>query len=175
VEDQADELLELEPGAVETLIIDPRWPYQRVLISRRAFLALVCAQAQLGPEIELVITRALEARTMFLPTLHSFGRLVGGLLFVLMYPRRAHERGEIFSPNGHDKDARQVDVALRVHQERKTLLPYGVFSTKRHINKIRVSEQLLLERVYRVLEDVGFRIHSNPTEALQTHCSFYGG
>jgi hypothetical protein len=95
---------------------------------------------------------------------------VGALLFRLLYPSRANQAPEIFSPNGHDTDGTHVDVAVEVSGTVQKLLPFGVFSTSNQVANIAKREEALLSRVYAALHFVGFRVHSNPTEALQIHC-----
>jgi hypothetical protein len=63
-----------------------------------------------------------------------------------------------------------VYVAVEVSGTAQKLLPFGVFSTSNQVANIAKREEALLSRVYAALHFVGFRVHSNPTEALQIHC-----
>ena len=87
----------------DRLIIKPRQPYNAVFVSEEAYASLVNAQDILDPQgIKLILTRGYENQGYFLRHLHAFARVVGAFLFLCLYPDRNNERGEIFSPNGHD-------------------------------------------------------------------------
>jgi hypothetical protein len=86
------------------IAIKPRWPYKKVAVSYNAFEALKKAQNQLSQhEICLVLTRGYEYEGPLLKKLHKIIRIISAALFCFVYPYRYHERGEIFSANGHNK------------------------------------------------------------------------
>ncbi len=150
--------------------VRPRWPYTCVAVAPEALRRLEEAQSRLGAEAVLVLTRGYEPGGVMLRCLHSVCRVVASRLFRLLYPSRANQASEIFSPNGHDTDGTHVDVAVEIEGKVRKLLPLGVFSTSHQIATIVKREEALLRRIYGELNSVGFRVHVNPTEALQIHC-----
>ncbi len=148
----------------------PRWPYGSVLLSDLALIRLEEAQARLTPlRLKLVLTRGYEERSP-LNRLHGVARLVGSGLFRLLYPRRADERFEIFSPNGHDHGGNAIDVSIVQDGRILSFLPWGVFTPSLTLDKKRREHEPVLAAVWAALTEAGFRIHPNPTEALQIHC-----
>ena len=150
--------------------VAPRWPYRIVLLSEMAFCRLEEAQARLMPlRLQLVLTRGYEERGP-LNWLHGAARRVGAGLFRLLYPRRAGERFEIFSPNGHDHGGNAIDVSVIHDGKRLSFLPWGVFTPYATLCKLRRQHEPAITAVWAALREAGFAIHPNPTEALQIHC-----
>ncbi len=162
--------LSLSPGNHSNLQVKPRWPYREVLICPEAFTRLQQAQDRLGVTAQLVITRAFEPGNFILRRLHSLMRTIGAICFVMRYPQRSSEVPAIFSANGHDKDGTHVDIAIIHNGKLLRLLPRSVLTHATTIAAIEAKHSKLLEAVRTSLREVGFRIHSNQTEALQIHC-----
>lgn len=150
--------------------VAPRFPYRRVIVAREALRRLENAQGKLEPDVRLVLTRAFEPGNLVVRMIHAIGRKIGARLFGLFFPRRILECQEIFSSNGHDRDGTHLDVSVEYRGRVKKLLPLGVFSSACQLELVRRRESSLLHSVYQALTTSGFRIHNNPTEALQIHC-----
>ena len=164
----------LTSAYVGAIKVKPRWPYRRVVISKVALQLLERCQGKLEPDVRLVLTRGFEPGNAVFRTLHKACRWLGSIFFRFVFPERKSECGEIFGSNGHDVDGTHIDVAVECRGSIKKLLPRGVFSTSYQLERIRENESALLEVVYKALRTSGFRIHSNPTEALQIHCDMIG-
>ncbi len=154
------------------LIISPRFPYKKVYLSEAVYSQLLQAQKLLCDEnIKIIITRGYEQSSSIIKFSHLIARLLGSLLFCTMYPHRLNERIDIFSANGHDKkDKECVDISILKDDTRICLLPHGVFTSKRRIESIRKTHKDTLQIVWQTLDQVGFTIHKNYTEAMQIHC-----
>jgi hypothetical protein len=142
-----------------------------VLLSGLALAGLEEAQRRLTPlRIQLVLTRGYEERGP-LNRLHGMARRVGAVCFRLLYPRRAGERFEIFSPNGHDHDGgNAIDVSVIHEGNRLSFLPWGVFTPYCVLSERKRRHEPVIAAVWAALQEAGFSIHPNPTEALQIHC-----
>jgi len=150
--------------------VAPRWPYGSVRLSDGALTRLEDAQRRLAPlGIRLVLTRGYEQRGA-LNWLHGIARGVGARCFRLVYPGRAQETGEIFTPNGHDHGGDAIDVSIIHAGKRLSLLPWGVFTPYRVLSARRRRHEAVLTAVWTALTEAGFAVHANPTEALQIHC-----
>jgi hypothetical protein len=163
------DLIQLSKSS-NSICVRPRLPYRKVFIAPQALEALQAAQGLLGNDVKLVLTRGFENSGCVLRALHRVGRLLGAILFRIVYPGRASEIKDIFCPNGHDLDGTHIDVSVIAKGQLKRLLPFGVFTSRQHAAKIRDSEKAWLPQVYKALEQCGFRIHPNLTESLQIHC-----
>jgi len=164
------ELVSLDSTYNGVIKVRPRWPYSRVLVSPEALARLEKAQTFLTPNTQIILTRGFEPGGRLLRGLHRLGRKIGGLIFVALYPRRAHERAEIFSANGHDQDGNHIDVSILREGFEMRLLPFGVMSSPSQVAATRQSKSTIIEKAYNALQSAGFQIHSNPTESLQIHC-----
>lgn len=162
--------LSLPAGYHSNLQVAPRWPYKKVLICPEAFSRLQQAQGKLGQTAQLIITRGFEPGNIILRRLHSFMRKLGAVVFILCYPQRFSEVSEIFSSNGHDTDGTHVDVAVSQNAKLLNLLPSGVLTHAVTIAAIEKEYSNILTVVRMTLTEVGFKTHSNQTEALQIHC-----
>src|SRR5580704_16001952 len=92
------------------LLVRPRWPHRYVVVSEHAYAQLTAADKLLqNHNIGLVLTRGFEHRNVILNRLHAVARMIGGALFLCLYPTRRNECREIFSANGHDKNGDCVD------------------------------------------------------------------
>ncbi len=165
----------LSRSAAGAFCVAPRWPYSSVLVSEVALTRLEDAQRRVAPlGLRLVLTRGYEQRGP-LNRLHGLARRIGAGCFRLLYPRRAGESGEIFSPNGHDHGGDAIDVSI-LHEGRKlSLLPWGVFTPYAVLSGRRRRHEAVIDAVWAALMEAGFAVHSNPTEALQIHCEVRGG
>jgi hypothetical protein len=161
----------LTPSEAGEVRVAPRWPHDAVLLSDMALVQLQEAQRLLTPRgIQLVLTRGYEKRGP-LNWAHGIARRIGAFCFRLLYPRRASEHAEIFSPNGHDHcDGNAIDVSVIHHGKPLIFLPWGVFTPERTLRENRRRHDSVLTAVRSALEETGFSIHPNPTEALQIHC-----
>ncbi|HUA81573.1 MAG TPA: hypothetical protein VL997_14440, partial [Dyella sp.] len=73
-------------------LVRPRWPYDKVLVSGNALKSLVAAQNTLAAHgVFLVLTRGYESRGPFVRVMHRLARIVGSVLFCLIYPHRFGE------------------------------------------------------------------------------------
>jgi len=163
-------LLHLKRGHRNGIKISPRWPFSTVAVSETAFSKLEAAQVALGKNIQLVLIRSFESPEPILRGIRTFGRRAGQLLFGFLYPRRLHERPQIFSPNGHDRDGNHIDIGIEIDEEWLRLLPFGVFSSLEQVRRAEEKNAHTLSKVRSALVGAGFTIHSNPVEALQIHC-----
>nr|WP_199067169.1 hypothetical protein [Chromobacterium sp. ASV5] len=168
-------LLTLPRGKHAGLHIRPRWPSRHVRVDSQALATLQTVQAQLPPEIDLILTRGFEAAPGGLGRARVGFRAIGARLFRWCYPRRAAEIGEIFGSNGHDVDGTHLDVSFRLHGRRVRLLPLGVFTPPRWQQHRRRRYGPALEQVQAALLTHGFRLHANATESLQIHCDWKSG
>lgn len=160
----------LIPSTAGAFDVAPRWPYRSVLLSDAALVRLEQAQERLAPlRIRLVLTRGYEPRGP-LNWLHGGARRLGAGCFRILYPRRAGERFAIFSPNGHDHGGDAIDVSVIQDGKRLTFLPWGVFTPDEILRARRRRHEATIAAVWAALEEAGFSIHPNPTEALQIHC-----
>jgi len=142
-----------------------------VLVSGNALKSLVAAQNTLAAHgVFLVLTRGYESRGPFVRVMHRLARIVGSVLFCLIYPHRFGEYRSIFSPNGHDRSGDCIDVGIVHNGDVLRLLPFGVFTPLRSIRRTRRIYRRELTLVWSALEEAGFTIHSNVTEAMQIHC-----
>ena len=165
-----DDLITIDSSYAGGIGVKPRWPYRHVAVSSEALRRLEDAQQRLGNDLRLIITRAFEPGGPIVRRLHRLGRAVGSVLFSTLYPHRADERSAIFSSNGHDKDGTHVDVSVEYQGQLLRFLPFGVLSSTEQVRRSSEASSPQLKAVYAALEAEGFRIHSNPTEALQIHC-----
>jgi len=150
--------------------IAPRWPYRSVMLSDGALTRLEDAQRRVAPlGIRLVLTRGYEQRGA-LNWLHGAARGGGAWCFRLVYPGRAGESGEIFTPNGHDHGGDAIDISIIHAGKRLSLLPWGVFTPYTVLSARRRRYETVLTAVWAALTEAGFAVHANPTEALQIHC-----
>ena len=163
-------LLSLKSDYSGAIKVRPRWPYSRVLVSPEAFESLERAQSLLSPDLQLVLTRGLEPGGWLLKRFHWLGRKLGASVFLILYPTRSHERAEIFSANGHDKDGNHLDVSIIHAGVQKRFLPFGVLTSSSLVDASKEAESVVLDTIYKALRSVGFSVHSNPTESLQIHC-----
>ena len=161
-------LITLRKGAHGNLEVHPRWTQGRVWISEEALLRLHRAQGLLPPGLQLIIVRGFEPGSWGRRIVRHVLRKLGSMLFKIIFPSRSNEATDIFHANGHDVDGNHVDVGIRKNGRRMKFLPFGVFSRTRFV-AIRSCDDSV-ETVWRVLASVGFKIHRNPTEALQIHC-----
>lgn len=160
----------LPRGRYGELQICPRWPSSKVLVSPVALEKLRGAQADLPREISLILTRGYEPRASKLGGLRKLSRIVGIVLFRLVYANRAGEVDDIFGANGHDVDGTHLDVSVAVNGKRVRLLPLSVF-TPISWQKRRVEKYVQpIETVKNALVHNGFSIHRNETESHQIHC-----
>lgn len=160
----------LTRSAAGAFCVAPRWPYRSVLLSELALTRLEEAQRLLVPlRIQLVLTRGYEKRGP-VNRLHWVTRQVGACCFRLLYPQRAEERFAIFSPNGHDHGGNAIDVSVIHEGRRLVLLPWGVFTPSATLREKKRRYETVLTAVWAALQQAGFSIHPNPTEALQIHC-----
>jgi len=148
--------------------INPRWPDRHVLIDSQALERLYEAQSRLPSAIKLILTRAYQPEG----TLQKLFRATGRRLFSLLYPARRPEINDIFGHNGHANDGTHVDIAISHNGERLNLLPFGVFTPSFIIRRKEYQHRYAILETRKALVAVGFRIHRNPTEALQIHCDF---
>jgi hypothetical protein len=162
----------LEPSSTPTpFLVRPRWPYDRVHVSEQAYRCLVTAQDILaGHGLLLVLTRGYERRGPIIRMTHTLARIVGRILFCLVYPHRSREGRAIFSPNGHDRLGDSVDVSIIRNGIALNLLPLGVFTPRWMIHKARQTHDGDLTLTWRALKTAGFIVHANATEAMQIHC-----
>lgn len=166
--------LSLDAGDWHGLAVQPRWPSQQVRIDAQALAALQRAQARLPAELRLVLTRAYEEPRARLGRLRWLSRRLGMALFLLLYPSRRAELQAIFGSNGHDRNGRHVDVALRWQGHRLRPLPLSVFTPPRWQQGLARRWAAPLAAARAALEAEGYTLHSNPTEALQIHADFAG-
>lgn len=149
----------------------PRWPAAHVELSRRAWLSLQKAAANLPDTTSLILTRGYEAPHARLGLARRIFRQLGMGLFRFVYPSRSTEVAEIFGANGHDVNGDHVDVSIRWQGRRLRLLPLGVFTAPRWQAR-RLGKVLpVVQQVQDVLQQQGFCLHRNHTEALQMHCN----
>jgi hypothetical protein len=157
-------------GAHKDILIIPRWPSKEVHIEENALRKLERAQSYLPKGVCLIVTRGYEAPATQVGIARKLFRGLGVRLFMLLYPRRMNEIGEIFGSNGHDQDGTHIDISIQINGRRIRFLPFGVF-TPLWLQEWKVKQQLLqLTQARDVLKREGFDIHSNPTESLQIHC-----
>lgn len=162
----------LTPSPASTsFLVKPRWPYDKVLISNKAYQRLLTAQNTLASHgLTLVLTRGYEARGAMIRIAHRAARMVGMALFCIVYPHRYGERTSIFSPNGHDRSGDCIDVSIHRRGATLSLLPFGVFTPLWMVRKAARTHQHELALAWSALRASGFAIHANPTEAMQIHC-----
>lgn len=154
-----------------SFLIKPRWPYDKVFLSNDACRRLESAQAVLSAYgLTLVLTRGYESRGSVIRIAHRLARVVGTVMFCVVYPHRFRETHSIFSPNGHDRSGDCIDVSIAYDGSVLTLLPFGVFTPLWLINRIRRAYHRELALTWSALEAAGFIIHGNVTEAMQIHC-----
>jgi hypothetical protein len=158
------------------LVVLPKYPYREVFISEDAYRCLLQAQLRLAPySVELILKRGYEYENTLMKCMHKAIRVLGAILFGLVYPHRISECKEIFSPNGHDRSGDCIDVSILHNGHIVELLPYGVFATKKQIKTTLKTYGSLLNLVWTELERAGFSIHKNETESLQIHCELMRG
>jgi len=152
-------------------LIQPRWPEREVVISETAYERLKAAQIRLNVYgIRLAVTRGVERQGPWFRNDRRIARKIGGWLFRALYPSRSGEIGDIFSPNGHDRDGNAVDLRIVESDKVLSLLPYGVFTPKATIACLQNTHEHALNLVRQALESAGFSIQANVTEAMQIHC-----
>ena len=127
-----------------------------------------------GHGLALVLTRGFESRGRLIRMGHYLARILGMVLFGLVYPHRLREIGAIFSPNGHDRTGDSIDVGILDQGHALDLLPFGVFTPLWLIKKNRRAYQRELRQTWSALESAGFVIHVNITQAMQIHCELRG-
>jgi hypothetical protein len=160
----------LTRGAYGALLVCPRWPSSKVLVSPVALQKLQIVQANLPGEISLILTRGYEPRASKLGWLRRLSRIAGIVLFKFVYANRGDEVEDIFGSNGHDIDGTHLDVSLAVNGNRVRLLPLSVFTpiswqkrrAEKHLQSIEIMKNALVHN--------GFSIHRNKTESHQIHC-----
>lgn len=162
--------LSLPAGHYLNLQVAPRWPYNKIVICRDAFSRLQQAQEKLDPSVQLVITRGFEPGNWIVRRLHLLMRRIGSIVFLLLYPGRAEEIPAIFSANGHDTDGTHVDIAIKLNGKLLNLLPMGVLTPASHLAATETEYSSILAGVRNTLSSLGFKTHTNQTEALQIHC-----
>lgn len=167
---EAGAMLTLQRGDHHGLLVAPRWPSSCIRIEADVLQRLLDAQALLPAGLRLLLTRGFEPRHSRLGSFRRGVRALGIALFRACYPHRHAEVGAIFGANGHDLDGRHVDVSLVVHGRRLRLLPLGVFTPPRWQQRRVARHAEAVARVKRSLQQCGFKLHHNPTEALQIHC-----
>ena len=156
-------------GAVE---IRPRFPANHISIDPHVFQLISEVQDQLPRHTRIIITRGYESPQSVVGVSRTIGRFAGSKIFKLIYPARIAEVPEIFLPNGHDKDGRHVDLSIMENNRIIKLLPFGVFTPPRIIEKnaqLHADTIGLIEAKFR---QVGARFHSNQLERLQMHVDF---
>lgn len=169
----SNKTLELSPSRLHAsgeILVRPRWPSKKVVITEEAYRRLCEAQRRLGAEANLVLTRGMESGGRIRQLIRRSLRSVGGALFSALYPGRRNERQEIFCSNGHDSDGNHIDIRIEHEGKLLVLLPFGVFTPDGMIVCAETMYSELLNRVWSALRDSGFEIHTNRTEALQIHC-----
>lgn len=166
-------ILKLERSDSGFVGIHPRRPYRYVFIDQKALDSIYRINAILSEnDIKLVVTRALENEGMLLKVAHSCFRRFGAALFCLVFPHRYTESKHIFSANGHDRVATNIDVDILQSGKKIVLLPYGVFTPKYMILKNYNDNKLAVDAVWDALNRFGFSIHANIVESMQIHCEF---
>ena len=163
---EAGAMLTLQRGDHHGLLVAPRWPSSCIRIEADVLQRLLDAQALLPAGLRLLLTRGFEPRHSRLGSFRRGVRALGIALFRACYPHRHAEVGAIFGANGHDLDGRHVDVSLVVHGRRLRLLPLGVFTPPRWQQRRVARHAEAVARVKRSLQQCGFKLHHNPTEAL---------
>ncbi|WP_205882030.1 hypothetical protein [Leeia aquatica] len=163
-------LMTLPRGVQGRLEVQPRWPARQVALAPEAWLRLQQAAACLPDSIGLILTRGYEAPSARLGLARRIFRYAGMGVFRTVYPARRAEVADIFGANGHDVDGHHVDVSIRWQGRRLRLLPLGVFTSSSWQAR-RVSRfQPVVQQVQQALQQQGFLLHRNATEALQIHC-----
>nr|WP_239508901.1 hypothetical protein [Stenotrophomonas maltophilia] len=154
------------------LLIAPRWPSTRIQLEEEVLQRLLDAQAMLPAALRLLLTRGFEPRHGRLGGFRRAVRRLGIAAFRTCYPQRRDEIDAIFGANGHDIDGRHVDVSLVLHGKRLRLLPLGVFTPLRWQDRRVARHSEAVAQVKRSLQQCGFELHHNATEALQIHCDY---
>lgn len=162
----------LKKANPEEIIISPRFPYDTVVVSDIAYQQILKVQKMLISEnIELILTRGYESSGKMVKWGHTVARLAGTVLFAVVYPQRIKECWEIFSSNGHDQSSRNcLDISIVYEGKYLNLLPYGVFTSRKCIKRLRDLHSHALGLVWDSLAREGFVVHENYTEAMQIHC-----
>jgi hypothetical protein len=162
--------LSLARGINAGLWVCPRWPSRHVQVEANVLFYLQRIQEKLPVEIELILTRGYEPQSSTIGFARTLFRSLGIGLFSTLYPNRSNEISEIFGSNGHDIDGTHIDISFRINGRRIRMLPLGVFTPlawqQRRIRKYAHYFSLVCDALRRE----GFKIHRNPTEALQIHC-----
>lgn len=162
------------PNSKHLFGVQPRWPDRDVWISESAFDALNAAQriiSEQRDDIVLILTRGHGMDSRALKTIRIVGRKIASCIFKVLYNRRSAEADIIFSSNGHDDGTGDhIDIAIEVNDQCILLLPKGPFTSAYQIDETNRQYSHILDAVHQALEEAGFSIHTNPTEALQIHC-----
>lgn len=162
---------ELFAWSNENFLVMPRWPYTSVLISDKAFELLCIVQKNLvSHDVQLILTRGFEKNTCIIKLAHSAARIIGGIIFMVIYPRRHRECFQIFSGNGHEKDGNSIDVSVFYKGKKIILLPFGVFTNIKTAKKNAEMHKDIIYLVQSKLQDAGFSVNKNFIESLQIHC-----
>lgn len=167
-------MLTLQRGNHHGLLVAPRWPSTHIQIEAEVLQRLLDAQARLPAELRLLLTRGFESRHSRLGGFRRAVRRLGIVVFRTCYPQRRNEVDAIFGANGHDIDGRHVDVSIVLQGQRLRLLPLGVFTPTGWQARRVARHAEAIARVKRSLQQCGFQLHHNPTEALQIHCDYRG-
>ncbi|PTA70040.1 MULTISPECIES: hypothetical protein [unclassified Stenotrophomonas] len=167
-------MLTLQCGNHHGLRVAPRWPSTHIQIEAEVLQCLLDAQALLPSGLGLLVTRGFESGHSRLGGFRRAVRRLGIALFRTCYPQRRDEVDAIFGANGHDIDGRHVDVSLVLHGQRLRLLPLGVFTPPVWQARRVARHAEAIARVKHSLQQCGFDLHHNPTEALQIHCDYRG-
>ena len=165
-------MLTLQRGSHHGLLVAPRWPSTHIQLEEEVLQRLLDAQAMLPDGLRLLLTRGFEPGRSRLGSFRRGVRWLGIALFRACYPQRHDEVDAIFGANGHDIDGRHIDVSLVLHGKRLRLLPVGVFTPPRWQDRRVARHAEAVARVKRSLQRCGFKLHHNPTEALQIHCDY---
>ncbi|HHA2386896.1 TPA: hypothetical protein ACOD90_003243, partial [Stenotrophomonas maltophilia] len=169
---EASRMLTLQRGNHHGLLIAPRWPSTRIQLEEEVLQRLLDAQAMLPAGLRLLLTRGFEPGHSRLGGFRRAVRRLGIAAFRTCYPQRRDEIDAIFGANGHDIDGRHVDVSLVLHGKRLRLLPLGVFTPPRWQDRRVARHSEAVVQVKRSLQQCGFELHHNATEALQIHCDY---
>jgi hypothetical protein len=161
-------MIKLKKGNYSNIGVNPRWPQKFVLIHPDALSAVEKAQSTLPSSISLVITRAFQPQGVLLRIM----RLIGALVFMVIYSHRKNEVKEIFGHNGHATNGKHIDIGIIYKGQELKMLPQSVFSSLKTISEINTTYGDILAIVQQALKTSGFEIHRNQTEALQIHCDY---
>ena len=152
-------------GESDGIVIRPSFLSPHVAISDIAWARLKQAQTRLPKEVQIILYRGYQPRSV----LRYISRQIGAAFFRVLFPTRRDEIIQIFSANGHECDGNHIDIGLSLHGKNILFLPLSVFTPQCLQKRLRNTHRLVVDSVQQEMCRAGFVAHENATEALVMH------